>query len=75
MGTIYLCTKFYLNVESSFKVICQTRYRTDAKYAFPFYQTVFFIICKMYSFDQYFWLEITNTYTTKQSITCFHIVC
>jgi len=25
----------------------------------------FFIIYKMYTFDQYFWLEITNTYTTK----------
>ena len=42
MGTIYFCTKFYLNVESSFKVFCQTRYRTDAKYAFPFYQKVYF---------------------------------
>jgi len=23
-----------------------------------------YFICKMYTFDQYFWLEITNTYTT-----------
>jgi len=30
-----------------------------------------FQICKMYTFDQYFWLEITNTYTTKQSIIFF----
>jgi len=22
----------------------------------------------MYTFDQYFWLEITNTYTTKPSV-------
>jgi len=35
-----------------------------------FYRTVFFLICKMYTFDQYFWLEITNTYTTQQSIFC-----
>jgi len=25
----------------------------------------------MYTFDQYVWLEITNTYTTKQSIIFF----
>jgi len=28
----------------------------------------------MYTFDQYFWLEITNTYTTKQSIFFHHLV-
>ena len=28
---IYLYTKFYLNANSSFKVICQTRYRTDGQ--------------------------------------------
>ena len=28
---IYLYTKFYLNVNSSFKVICRTRYRTDRR--------------------------------------------
>ena len=39
---IYLYTKFYLNAQSSFKVICQTRYwtngRTDraATICFPF---------------------------------------
>ena len=26
----------------------------------------------LYIFDQYFWLEITNTWTTKQSIIFFH---
>jgi len=35
----------------------------------PFYRTVVFLICKMYTFDQYFWLQITNTYTTKLSIS------
>ena len=30
-----------------------------------------FLICKMNTSDQYFWLEITNTYTTKQSIIFF----
>jgi len=29
------------------------------------------LICKIYTFDQYFWLEITNTFTTKQSIIFF----
>jgi len=33
----------------------------------------FFKICKMLTFDQYVWLEITKTYTTKQSIK--HILC
>jgi len=28
---IYLYTKFYLNTNSSFKVICQTRYQTDRR--------------------------------------------
>jgi len=28
---IYLYTKFYLNANSSFKVICRTRYQTDEK--------------------------------------------
>jgi len=32
-----------------------------------FYQTFHFRNCKMYV-----WLEITNTYTTKQLIICFH---
>jgi len=26
-------------------------------------------IVKMYTFDQYVWLEITKSYTTKQSIS------
>jgi len=33
----------------------------------------------MYTYDQYVWLEITNTYTTKQSKyghqLVFHILC
>jgi len=33
----------------------------------------------MYTFDQYFWLEITNTYTTQHSIFFYqlvlHILC
>jgi len=33
-----------------------------------FYLAVCFLICKMYTFDQYVWLEIKNTYTTKQAI-------
>jgi len=36
-----------------------------------FHQTVLFKICKMYTFDQYIWLEITNSYTTKQLFNCF----
>jgi len=28
---IYILTKFHLNVNSSFKVICQTRYQTDGQ--------------------------------------------
>jgi len=37
-----------------------------------FYQTVFFLkICNMYPCDQYFWLKIKNTYTTKQTIIFF----
>ena len=41
----------------------------------------FFKNCKMYTFDQYFWLEITNSFTTKQSIIfwistfCVNCVC
>jgi len=30
-----------------------------------------FSMCKVYTFDQYVWLGITNTYTTKQSINLF----
>ena len=30
----------------------------------------FLIIRKMFTFDKYFWLEITNTYTTKQWNIC-----
>jgi len=26
-----------------------------------FLSKIFFLICKMYTFDQHFWLEITNT--------------
>ena len=36
-----------------------------------FYQTVFFLICKMYTFDHYIWCKITYTYTTKQLIIFF----
>jgi len=32
-----------------------------------FYRTVVLEMCKMYTFDQYLWLVIINTYTTKQS--------
>jgi len=31
------------------------------------YITVF-LMCKMYTFDHYFRLEITNTYTTKRPV-------
>jgi len=31
----------------------------------------FFKICKMYTFDQYFWLKITNTLDNKTVDNCF----
>ena len=46
-----------------------------------FLSDIFFKICKMYTFDQYFWLEITNSYTIKQwiifwiSTFCVNCVC
>jgi len=36
-----------------------------------FLSNIFYFICKMFTYDQYFCLEITNTYTTKQSHTKF----
>jgi len=42
-------------------------------YTFLHKKKINFLSNKMYTFDQYFWLKITNSYTTKQSIIFFII--
>ena len=43
-----------------------------------FYRTVLFELCKMYTFDQYFWLELlhnkTFDYISYQLVLCKHVV-
>jgi len=46
-----------------------------------YHMQLIYLICKMYTFDQYIWLEITNTYCYNKTVDYFfhqlvlHILC
>ena len=46
---IYLYTKFHLNANNSFKVICWTRFRTEGLYASPFEEHENVLMCIEFS--------------------------